>query len=206
MSVSRLLNDPASCGVVTMECQRGVIGDLGTFPALLAAVSDSGMVPNLERLVVGARARGVTVVHALAHFRSDRLGSPTNAPLLRYASTIEGQLLEGSDAAHVIAELAGDASDGFSARHHGVSPFTGTDLDVLLRSSGTSTIVACGVSLNVGVLGLCLEAVNLGYEVVLATDAVTAVPHRAGSSIIENTLAQLCTLATVDEILTAWEG
>src|SRR4051812_47322580 len=32
------LLDPATTAVVTMECQRGVIGDLATFPALKDAV------------------------------------------------------------------------------------------------------------------------------------------------------------------------
>ena len=196
--------DPRSCAVVTMECQRGVIGDLATFPMLLEAVESSGMVPHLIELVDAARRSSVPVVHALAHFRSDRLGSRTNAPLLAHAALIDGQLLEGSPSAELIAGLAGDGRDVCSFRHHGVSPFTGTDLDAILRSANVDTIVACGVSLNVGVLGLCIEAVNLGYEVVLAADATTAVPVEYRTALMRNTLSQLCVAADVAEITTAW--
>src|SRR5439155_17253600 len=93
----RGLIDPATTAVVTMECQRGVIGDLATFPALRDAVVASGAIDNMARVVDAARAAGAPVVHALAHFRADRLGSSTNAPVLEHAASIPGQLLEGSD-------------------------------------------------------------------------------------------------------------
>ncbi len=48
-----------------------------------------------------------------------------------------------------------------------MSPFTGTSLDTWLRSLGVETVVATGVSVNLGVLGLAIEAVNLGYRVVV---------------------------------------
>ena len=60
--------------------------------------------------------------------------------------------------------------------HDGISPFTGTSLDALLRNLDVTTVVGAGVSVNLGVLGLCVEAVNLGYHVVVASDAVAGVP------------------------------
>jgi len=197
--------DPSTSAVVTMECQRGVVGDLATFPALAAAATEVGLVERLAALVSAARAAGVPVVHALAHFRADRVGSPTNAPLLRAAARIEGQLLEGSPAAEVVPEIWADR-DATSARHHGVSPFGCTDLDPLLRSLGVGTVVACGASLNVGVLGLCIEAVNLGYEVVVVRDATVAVPPSYAAAVLAGTVAQLARLATVAEVASAWSS
>lgn len=190
--------------VVTMECQRGVIGDLATFPALASAVREVELIASVERLVVAARLCGVTVAHATVEFRPDRRGSPTNAPLLRHAARIPGQLLTGSDAAELIPELGPEPSDFVSCRHHGVSPFTGTSLDSLLRSERIDTIIACGVSLNVGILGLCIEAVNLGYEVLLPLDATVAVPTSYAPHILENTLGVLATLCTIDEVVDRW--
>ncbi|MFN8051200.1 MAG: cysteine hydrolase [Acidimicrobiales bacterium] len=204
--MSRLtdLVDPATTALVTMECQRGVVGDLATFPALRTAVEESGLVANLAALAGAARAADVPVVHALAHFRPDRVGSPTNAPLLAYAATIPGQLEEGSPAAELIPELGPEPADVCSARRHGVSPFTGTDLDATLRSLGATTVVAAGVSLNVGVLGLCIEAVNLGYRVVVPTDATVAVPPEYATSVLTNTFSQLATLTDTDALVSAW--
>lgn len=195
---------PATTAVVTMECQRGVVGDLATFPALRDAVVAGGVIEHAASVVVAARSAGATVAHALAHFREDRLGSSTNAPLLAFAATIPGQLLEGSAAAELVPELGPEPGDLVSARRHGVSPFGGTDLDAALRRAGVTTVVAVGVSLNVGLLGLAIEAVNLGYRVVIPTDAATAVPPSYGEAVLANTFAQLATLTATAALVAAW--
>lgn len=195
---------PDTAAVVTMECQRGVVGDLATFPALRSAVDEQGTIERAADVVRAARTVGASVVHALAHFRADRRGSPTNAPLLAHAATIPGQLLEGSPAAELTPELGPEPGDLVSARYHGVSPFGGTDLDALLRACGVTTVVAVGVSLNVGVLGLCIEAVNLGYRVVVPLDATVAVPPAAATGIVRSTLQQLATISTSAAVVEAW--
>ena len=191
MTTPALLVDPPHTAVITMECQRGIIGDLATIPALRAAVEQATMIDAAAAVVDAARSAGALVVHAVAQFRTDRLGSPSNAPLLAFAATIDGQLLEGSESTEVVAELGPQPADIVSARRHGVSPFTGTDLDAILRSRSITTVIAVGVSLNVGITGLCIEAVNLGYRVVVPVDATVAVPPEAGAGIIRHTLSQL---------------
>jgi len=203
IELSRLV-DPPTTAVVTMECQRGVLGDLATFPALSAAVTETGAIDAMARVVGAARLAGATVVHALAEFRPDRLGSFTNAPLLAFAASIPGQLEEGSPAAQLIPELGPEPADIASSRRHGVSPFTGTDLDSILRSRAVTTVVAVGVSLNVGILGLCIEAVNLGYRVVIPTDATVAVPPTYAEAVLSNTFAQLATLTDSGTLVSAW--
>jgi nicotinamidase-related amidase len=146
----------------------------------------------------------VPVVHAVAQWRADRRGTPANTPLTTALARNPGQILEGTDAVAPVPELGDTSGDLVSARHHGLTPFTGTDLDALLRSLGTTTVVACGVSLNVGVLGLCLAAADLGYRVVVATDAVVGVPAEYGDSVLRGTVAMVATLATVDDVLAAW--
>jgi nicotinamidase-related amidase len=195
---------PSTTAVVTMECQRGVVGDLATFPALRDAVVEADAIAAMGAVVDAGRAAGAVVAHALVEFRTDRLGSFTNAPLLAYAATIPGQLEAGTPAAELIPELGPGADDIASVRRHGVSPFTGTDLDAILRSRGVTTVVAVGVSLNVGMLGLTIEAVNLGYRVVLPTDATVAVPPSYAEAVLGNTLAQLATLTDSAAVVEAW--
>jgi nicotinamidase-related amidase len=93
----------------------------------------------------------------------------------------------GTPAAELIADLGPEPGDLVSARLHGVSPFTGTDLDTWLRNLGVETVVATGVSVNLGVLGLAIEAVNLGYRVVIPRDTVAGIPHAYADALLENT-------------------
>ena len=85
-----------------------------------------------------------------------------------------------------------------------MSPFTGTDLDTWLRNLGVSTVVATGVSLNLGILGLAIEAVNLGYQVLVVRDAVAGLPPDYATAVLAHTLPMISTLVTVDELLEVW--
>jgi hypothetical protein len=58
--------------------------------------------------------------------------------------------------------------------------------------------------LNLGVLALCIEAVNLNYRVVIATDGVAGTPPEYGQLLLDNTLANLATRLTCTEIGDVW--
>jgi nicotinamidase-related amidase len=198
------LADPAHTAVLTMEMQRGVIGDLASIPTLAEAAASTGIVDATARLLDAARRAGARVVHCTAQFRPDRAGSATNAPLLAVMLRNPGHLVVDSDAAQVMPELDPQPGDVISPRAHGLSPFTGTSLDITLRNLGVRTVVATGVSVNIGVFGLVLEAVNLGYSVVLATDCVTGVPAEYGAAVVDHSLSLMATCARADQLVEIW--
>lgn len=200
----RALPAAETAAVVTMELQRGVVGDRSSMPALVDAAAGRETLVRCGALVRAARASDVTVVHAQVAWRADRRGTPLNSPMVAMLARNPEQMLEGTEAVEPLPELGDTSDDLVSIRRHGLTPFSGTDLDALLRSVGATTVVACGVSLNVGVLGLCLGAVDLGYRVVVPTDAVVGVPEQYGDEVIEHTLRPLVTLTTVDELAAAW--
>jgi nicotinamidase-related amidase len=65
-------------------------------------------------------------------------------------------------------------------------------------------VVAAGLSLNLGIPGLCLEAVNLGYRVVVVSDAVAGMPAAYGDAVMANTISLLATRVRADELIDAW--
>ncbi|HEX3980473.1 MAG TPA: cysteine hydrolase [Acidimicrobiales bacterium] len=197
---------PGTCAVLTQEIQRGVVGDLSSFPQLAEAARQVGVVPNTARLLAAARARNVPVVHCTAEFRPDRAGSTVNCSLIAAMVRNPEHLLVGTTPAELIAELGPEPGDLVSSRLHGVSPFTGTALDTWLRNLGVGTVVATGVSVNLGVLGLAIEAVNLGYRVVVPRDTVAGVPRAYADAVLDTTFPLISTLTTVDELVAAWDG
>ncbi|MGN9838212.1 isochorismatase family protein [Nonomuraea sp. H19] len=191
--------------VLVMEMQRGVIGDLTKFPDLVAACDRHDVVANSARLLHTARTAGIPVIHCTAAFRPDRAGSHTaNCPFIVSLLKDPEHMLEGTAAVEVLPELR-DPTDLESRRHHGFSPFTGTSLDMTLRSLGVSAVVAVGVSLNLGIPGLALEAVNLGYRVTVVTDAVAGIPEDYAQAVLRNTIALLATRATTADLVEAWK-
>ena len=77
------LLDPEHTAVLTMELQRGVVGDSSAIAPLADEVAARGIVAVAARVVDAARSVGARVVHCTAEFRADRAGSRINAPLLR---------------------------------------------------------------------------------------------------------------------------
>lgn len=197
--------DPAHTVLVLQECQKGVIGPLSALPDM-AAAAQVEMIPNLSRLVEGARRAGVRVIHATAAHPPDMWGANTNARVFLGVRKSPVKLLHGSEAAEPIDEVApdADAGDVVFARQHGLSPFEGTELDSLLRNEGIRTIVLVGVSVNVAILNVTFDAVNRAYEVVIPRDAVTGTPLDYVDQVFAHTLGYVATVSTTDDVLGAW--
>lgn len=186
-----------------MELQRGVCGDLAAFAALRDAVAEVGVERHAAQVLAAARSVGARVVHCTFSMRPDRVGSRVDIPVMAAARRDPDYLLQGTRACDLLPALGPEPGDVVNERHHGLTPFTGTDLDVTLRSLGVRTIVAMGVSLNIGVPGLCVEAVDLGYDVVVVTDAVAGLPLAYGDDVLRHTVAMYARLATSDEVVEA---
>jgi biuret amidohydrolase len=202
IDVRRLL-DPAHTAVVTSECQNAVIGAQSVLPELAAAAADT-VIPNGARLCAAARTAGAPVVHCIAGRRADDRGSNHNARLFAALLRLPTRMDLGTSATEVVPEFAVADDDLVLSRIHGVSPMAETDLDPVLRNLGVSTVVVLGVSVNVAVTNLVMDAVNRGYQVVLARDAVAGFPSSYADLVVEHTLSLLATVLGTGEIISAW--
>ena len=191
--------DPATTAIVTQELQGAVVGPNARLAALATEARREAL-PNIARLLPVAREAGVPVVHCLVQRRADGLGSNSNARLFTVGQrTVD--ITPGSEGATLLPEFGPDPRDLVLHRWHGLGPMGGTDLDAVLRNMGVRTIVAVGVSLNVAIPNLVMDAVNAGYRVALPRDGVAGIPADYGRAVIDNTLALLCTVTTTDELL-----
>jgi len=195
---------PTSTALLMMECQEGIIGEQAGLGALVEAVARHGTIPAVARVLAAARGAGVKVFHCLVVRRPDGGGAVVNCRLLAATRKGGAPLLPGSPQQAPVAALAPVDGDYVVNRHHGISPFHGTELDALLRNLGVRTVVATGVSVNVGVLGLTIEAVNHGYQVVIPREAVTGTPDEYVDAVIDHTLGLLATITTVAQVERIW--
>lgn len=180
------------------------MGELSRLPALADAVAAGGVLERIATLCRAARAVGVPVMHCTAVSRPDRLGSNRNARLFA-VSRRAGAPPPGSRAFEVHTAVGVEPTDFVLPRLHGLSPMAETSLDAILRNMGITTIVATGVSVNVALTGLTFDAVNRGYQLVLARDATAGVGEEFVDAVYENTLSLLATVTTVDDVVDAWK-
>src|SRR4029079_17729755 len=146
--------------------------------------------------------------HCTAVSRADGAGASDNCKIFALAARQRreqghGATDLGTSGAELIPGLE-DPRDIVVSRMHGMTPFTSTSLDQILRNLGVRTVVATGVSVNLGVFGMALTALDLGYQVVIPTDAVAGVPREYADAVLEHSLSLIATLATADELLSIW--
>ena len=194
---------PATCALVTQECQNGVIGAQSALPALAEAAQD-GMLEAVAELVRVGRAAGVSIVHCTAERRRDGRGANTNARLFQYMGKVDHPLWQDSDATRIVPEIEIADSDIVLPRLHGLSPFQGTELDSILRNLGVTTIVGVGVSVNVAIQNLAFDAVNAAYQVVLPRDAVAGFPASYVDQVFEHTLGGITTVLDTKTVVETW--
>jgi nicotinamidase-related amidase len=193
---------PAHTAIVTQECQGAVIGPNAGL-ALLAEEARRVALPNIIRLLPAARAAGLPIVHCVVQRRPDGQGSNHNAKIFAIGRG-EVNILPGTPGAAVLPELGPEPTDLVLGRWHGVGPMGGTDLDAVLRNLGVSTIVVVGVSLNIAIPNVVMDAVNAAYRVVIPKDAVAGIPADYGAAMITNTLSLLATITSTDDLIQTW--
>jgi nicotinamidase-related amidase len=87
------------------------------------------------------------------------------------------------------------------------SPWTGTDLQERLQRDGIDTLVMSGGETDVCVLSTMLGAVDWGFRVILATDALCSSAdetHDAMMKIYKSRFGEQVETATVETILANW--
>jgi nicotinamidase-related amidase len=126
------------------------------------------MVSRMKWALETARAWELQVVFAKVAFREGHPEiDPHNYRFSELASA--GMLIEGDSATDIVAELAPDPTEPVVTKRR-VSAFVGSDLEVILRARGITTLVLTGVSTSGVVLFTFADAVDRDFEVVVLCD------------------------------------
>ncbi len=168
-----------SAALVISECQMGILDPAASVaPALAAQAAERGIVARIAELAGAFRAAGLPVVHCHIAHRPDLAGVRPNS--LPGALAIKHRtLIAGTTDTLPPPELTPRPGDHVSTRATGLTAFYGTDLDATLRLRNVETIVLTGVSTDVAIPGLALEAVNRGYYVRIPADCVAGTSARS---------------------------
>jgi nicotinamidase-related amidase len=147
-------------------------------PAKRKFLDERNILPNLQRLLAGARKAGMTAFYPAGAHAPD--GADT---VLRLTDTdmdlapgggadkpIKPRFHRGSKAAEIAAELAPREGDVVVPKQRWNS-FHQTNLDLQLRARGIDTIVIAGGSTDVGIASTVYAARDMDYGIVVVRDA-----------------------------------
>jgi len=195
--------DPRTTAVVAVHMMNDVVTHEGAFGQFFGEGVERGqIVRQVGRLLDAARNAAATTVYTRVVFKPGHLDLVVNCPLLGVVAQT-GAVEDGKHGAEIVPELTPKPGEHI-VDHQRLTGFHGTELDVLLRGAGITTVVFAGVATNVSVEGTAREAVNLGYRTVIASDACSAASDQAHQATLD-TFGLLGEVVTVREVEAALE-
>jgi nicotinamidase-related amidase len=193
--------NPATTAVIALEVQENLLElDKAMIPGLARNATAIGLVDRLATLYGEARRVGAQVVFVTAEQRADGLGRATNLMISR-------AVRDGSDSfAHgaIVEALRPEPNDIVIRREHGMTGFHTTPLDAYLRNLGVTTVIVTGVSANIAITGTAIEAMNLGYNVIVPSDAIAGDPPEYVEQLLKYTIRNVALVAPTRQILDHW--
>jgi nicotinamidase-related amidase len=195
--------DPSTTAIVALEVQENLLRpDRAMIPGLAAHASSIGLIDRLARLLSSGRRVGVPVLYVIDGRRQDGIGAATNVRVGRSMTGPTRTLGHGP----IVAELTPEPQDVVVVRSHGMTGFFTTPLDTYLRNLGATTVVVTGVSANIAVNGTAIEAMNLGYRVIVPSDCIAGDPPEYVEQLLRYTIRNVALVAPVQGILDHWDS
>jgi len=145
--------------------------------------------PN-KKIIDAARSKKIKVIYAVHRITGD---AKEVGPLSRYRFNPgrmspefrRGSILEGTWGTEIVDELKPREDEMVIVKRR-FSAFSGTELDMMLRSFDIRYLIFTGVATNICVESSLREASHLQYLPVLVTDAVAASPPSRQQASVDN--------------------
>lgn len=189
--MASLTLDPATTALVVIDLQRGIVGT-PTVPHTAADV-----VTRAARLVARFRERKGLVV--LVHVDTGQNGELFPRPI---TDVERPRVPQAPGWSEFVPEMTPQSGDVVVTKHQPCA-FYGTDLEVHLRRRGTQTIVLCGIATNIGVEATARVGFEHGYNLVFASDAMTARDGELHACSVSKFFPTIGRVRTTEEILAA---
>ncbi|MFG3510606.1 cysteine hydrolase family protein [Streptomyces sp. NPDC047821] len=178
--------------LLVMDVQRDVV-----------AIADdgSGYLPRLRGAIDGARAAGIPVIYVVMGLRP---GDPEVSPRNKVMTGVvrAGLFTEGRPGTEIHDDVAPRQGDVVVTKRRG-SAFSGSDLDLVLRTRGIDSLVLTGIATSAVVLSTLWRAIDLDFGLTVLSDACLDTDPEVHTMLVERLFPQWADVLTVEEWLTA---
>ena len=166
----------------------------------LRVAGAAAVIPKIQAVLKEFRKRALPVFHIVRVHRPD--GS--DVEIIRQERFRQQPFaVAGTHGAAVIDELAPGKGEYMITKTR-MSAFIGTELDLMLRTLGVTTLVVCGIQTPNCIRTTVFDGIAYNYPVVLVDDATGAASeevHRANVRDMENIGVRIVTTDTISGML-----
>lgn len=195
---------PEHAAVVVVDVQNDFVADQGFFGKIGADVKTiQRCIPNLQRLLDGARAAGVLVIFIQAIYDPQYVSAPMRERNRR--RTVEmPRCLTGSWGAdfHGVRPERGEPV----VIKHRYSGMINTELDAVLKRHGIKSLLMTGVATDTCVESTARDAYFMDYYVTLVEDCCGAFNAQDHQNALARFDRDYGAVVRADEVIAAWRG
>ena len=161
--------DPARTALINVDLQNVFVEGFD-----ISATDGPEVVQRLNSLSRVGRAHGMMVIHTINELRADGsnrgiASEVVTAYLQSTGTNRKGGITAGTDGAKLHESLEVEPSDILLTKPR-YGAFTGTDLDLILRSKGIEAVIVGGIATNVCCYTTAREANQRDYKVFFLSD------------------------------------
>ena len=192
-------------GLVLFDALNGYLHPQDN-PAKVQFLSERGILPNMQRLLAGARKVGMSTFYPSGAHAADGSDSvdrltDTNMDLQSGGSSdkpIRPRFYAGSRDSEIAPELAPAEGDVVVIKQRW-SSFFQTNFDLQLRVRGLDTIVIAGGSTDVGIASTVYSARDLDYGIVVVRDCCYSTRGNNNDFFMDRVFPRMGRVMTTDE-------
>jgi nicotinamidase-related amidase len=188
--------DPKRTALLVMDLQTEVVAMFGDRLA--------GVLERTPGLIASARKAGLPVIYVVVGFRP---GYPELHPRNPSTPMISqsGRFLTTTPGAEVAPAVRPAAGEPIVVKHR-VGAFTGTDLEVLLRSKGIDTLILTGVATSGVVLSTVRQGADADYRLLVVGDCCADRDDEVHRVLTEKVFPRQATVLSANEVTAAIEN
>jgi nicotinamidase-related amidase len=190
--------DPGSAALLVMDYQLDVVS------GVMTAAQSAGAIARLPALIATARDAGMMVIHVIVAFRPGHPEASPRNPVFTGVKS-NGMLVVGSKGSAMHPAAAAREGEPIVVKHR-VSPFVGTDLEMLLRANDIDTLVLAGVHTSGVVLSTVRHAADLDYRLVVVRDCCADPDIEVHAMLLDVVIAKQAAVVTTAELAGALPG
>lgn len=175
--------------LLVMDVQNGIVERLGDASALLG---------RLGGAISAARRAGVPVIYVHVRFRD---GYPEISPRNRAFSALKdgARPMTESDLSTAIHPSVAPQTGDVVVTKRRVGAFSGSDLEVVLRSQGITSLVLAGIATSGVVLSTLRAAADMDFEITVLSDGCADADAEVHDVLMTKVFPRQAEVLTVDE-------
>ena len=188
----KLVDYDINPALIVIDVQNGFVSKGGSYDLLgMNIVPYQDVIPRIRHLIKTCRSAKIPI------FYTQAIREPSGIDLLTHTHKILPRSREerirkkticvrGTWDAKIVDDIKPDDKNDHIIIKRRDSAFHNTEIEVWLRSIGVDTLVFCGIDTSICVESSLRDAFNIGYDVILISDATASSNKKHYESTIEH--------------------